>query len=196
MSKKYLETIKSLDGKLYHLTYHQQRLEEVLKSLDGVKTYNLEELLNPPKKGLYRCRVVYSESSIDIEYIFYKKQFPRTLKLVYNDEIEYSKKYEDRTSLNELLTLKASCDDILIVKGGLISDTSIANIAFFNGREWVTPKRPLLKGTTRARYLQTEKIIVQDIFVDDINKFTKVALMNAMIDFDIIAEENIEDVIC
>ena len=78
----------------------------------------------------------------------------------------------------------------------MITDTSIANIAFYDGEKWLTPKRPLLKGTTRARYLKSGLVIEKDIFVDDIKLFTKVALMNAMIDFDIMAEDNIEDKIC
>ena len=38
--------------------------------------------------------------------------------------------------------------------------------------------------------------MLKDINVKDIYKYEKVALLNAMIDFDIIAVENIKDVIC
>ena len=41
---------------------------------------------------------------------------------------------------------KREQDEILITRNGLLTDTSIANIALFNGKEWHTPKHPLLKG--------------------------------------------------
>lgn len=192
MSRSYLETIKAVDGIVHNLSYHQQRLERTLLS----KRYDLREKLNPPQNGLYRCRVVYSEDNFEVEYIPYKKRVVNSLKLVYSDDIEYAKKYEIRDTIDELYALKANCDDIVIVKSGLITDTSIANIAFYDGEKWLTPKRALLEGTTRERYLQSGFLTQVDIFVDELQNFKKMALMNAMIDFDIIAQENIEDIVC
>ena len=78
-------------------------------------------------------------------------------------------------------------DDILIIKDLLVTDTSIANIAFeTSGGEWITPKNPLLKGTTRARLLDEGKLKEADIRVHELRSFTKVALLNAMIDFDVL----------
>ena len=196
MSRKYLETIKSVDGVLMNLSYHQQRLEGVTSSFKNSRGYNLKNILNPPKNGLYRCRVVYDEQKVEVEYIIYVKRQTKSLKLVFSDDIEYSKKYANRDHLNELFLLRADCDDILIVKNGLITDTSIANIAFFNGSKWITPKRALLKGTMREKCIQEKKIFEENIFIEDLKQFSKVALMNAMIDFDIIAQENIEEIIC
>jgi len=196
VSKKYLETIKAVDGVVQNLDYHQQRLESVLSFCENPKRHILKDHLNPPQNGIYKCRVVYDETELDVAYVKYEKRRVHSLKIVYNDEIEYSKKYLERDLLNELFVLKDSCDDVLIVKSGLITDTSIANIAFYDGEKWLTPKRPLLKGTTRQRYLESNKIVERDIFVDDIKEFSKVALMNAMIDFDIIPIYNIEEVIC
>ena len=195
MNKKYLETIKALDGKLFHLEYHQERLDLVLKDIKA-KTYSLKNLLSPPPSSLYRCRILYSADSFEVEYIPYVKREIKTLKLVYDDAVAYSKKYENREAINKLFLKRESCDDILIVKNGLITDTSIANVAFYDGTLWITPSVPLLKGTTRERLLKEGKIEQNDIKVEDINKFTKVAVMNAMVDFDIIAEENIREIIC
>jgi len=47
-------------------------------------------------------------------------------------------------------------------------------------------KQPLLKGTTRARLIDEGKIIEADIKVQDLRTFSKVALLNAMIDFDVL----------
>ena len=191
----FLETIKAIDGELKHLEYHQKRYEGVLNSLDKKKVDNLKELLNPPKKGLYRCRVVYSIENVEVEYIPYKKRQIHKLKLVESNTIEYSKKYADRREIDALLLQKGEGDDILIIKDGFVSDTSIANIAFYDGAYWFTPKTPLLQGTTRDRLLENGKIFEKDIRVEDIYTYKKIALMNAMIDFDIITEENIRKII-
>jgi len=193
VNKKYLETIKALDGELYHLNYHQARLNKTLGSVD---THKLQNLVNPPKNGLFRCRVVYDEVTCSVEYMPYVKRKIKNLKLLFDNFICYDKKYENREALNILYEQRESCDDILIVKNGLISDTSIANVALYDGEIWYTPDAPLLHGTTRKRLLDAKKIYKKKIRAEDMYKYKKIALMNAMVDFDIIAEENIRDVIC
>ena len=188
----YLETIKSLDGNLLHLGYHQKRLNATLPNAKII----LQDILRPPMLGLYRCRLVYSEKKYTITYHSYKQKDIKRLKIVFDDTIEYSKKYFDRTAIDILVKQKLSCDDILIVKNGLVTDTSIANVAFKYKHNWVTPKKPLLEGTTRARLLESRKILEEDITIKDLKKFSRVALMNAMIDFAIIPNENIREIIC
>ncbi len=171
-------------------------MEGVLISLGSKATYDLASLLQPPKEGLYRCRVLYSVSSCEVEYIPYIKRVVKRLRLVRDDSVEYTQKSANREALNLLFAQKKECDDVLIVKNGLITDTTIANVAFFDGKRWLTPKTPLLKGTTRERLLEAGIIVAEDITPEMINGFKKLALMNAMIDFDIIAQENRGDVIC
>ena len=190
---RYLETIKVVDGEIFHLEYHQKRLNATLNSR---YTHSLKESLHPPKKGLFRCRVLYDESSIDVEYIPYTKRSVKRLKLITANGLEYAKKYADREALSALFEQRGECDDVLIIKNSLICDTTIANIALYDGKDWFTPKSPLLFGTTRARYLQNREIKERDITPDSLNEYKKVALMNAMIDFDIIAVEKIEDIMC
>jgi len=192
----YLETIKAVDGKIFNIFYHQKRYESVLNSFGIQKYENLLEYLNPPQKGLYRCRVVYSFDTISVTYHLYKKRDIQTLKLVYDDNIKYDLKLENRERLNDLFQQKNNCNDILIVKNRLITDTTIANIAFFKNGIWFTPKEPLLKGTTRARLLDEGKIVEKSIRVTDIFNYTQVALLNAMIDFDIMAQKYIRKIIC
>lgn len=189
---QYLETIKVLDGEFCHLKYHQKRLDKTVKNSNII----LKDILMPPSVGLFRCRVIYDGRNYEVSYHPYKKKSIKTLKLVFDDDLSYSKKYYDRSSIDALLKQKSSCDDILIVKNGFITDTSIANIAFKYKNNWITPKKPLLEGTTRARLLESRKILEEDISIKDLENFTQVALMNAMIDFDIITQTNIEDIIC
>lgn len=190
MKTEFIETIKALDGKVYHLDYHQKRYESVLNHFGTKGVKNLVELVVPPKNGLYRCRFKYSitnPKNIEVTYHKYEKRKVESLKVVHDDSIEYSKKYSDRKELDKLFALRDECDDILIVKNNLVTDTSIANIAFYDNGVWLTPKIPLLKGTTRDRLLEEGKIVESDISVDDLKRYSKVALLNAMIDFDIIS---------
>ncbi len=117
-----------------------------------------------------------------------KKRDIKSFKIILDNEIEYSKKYLNRDSLDKLYEQKKDADEIIIIKDGLVTDTSIANIAIFNGTNWLTPKSPLLEGTTRNRLLEEKYIYEADITVDILKSAKRIALMNAMIDFDILNE--------
>ena len=186
MSSTYLETIKSQDGKLFNMSYHQARYEYVLNSLGVEKIQNLSDFLDPPKKGLYKCRLVYSKDTVEVSYSEYIKRDVSSLRVVYDDDIEYLFKSTDRKKLDRLFSLRDGCDDVLVVKNSFITDTSIANIAFLVSDVWITPREPLLKGTTRARLLDEGMIFKSDISVDDLKSVSKVALLNSMIEFDIL----------
>lgn len=189
MSNTFFETIKAIEGKVLNLSYHQARYESVLNYFGISKSQNLKDFIQLPKNGLYKCRLTYDVyNNIEVTYQVYKKREISSLKIVYDDSIEYSMKYANRDKLDKLFALRGECDDILIVKNSLITDTSIANIAFFDGSRWITPALPLLRGTTRERLLREGKIFEEEIVVNDLEKFSQVALMNAMIDFDIITK--------
>ncbi len=199
MSKIFLETIRAVDGEVFNISYHQERYESVLEKFNISDRQNLKEFIKPPKTGIYRCRLTYDLSkephTLGVTYHDYKKREIGSLKLVYEDNIDYSLKSACRNELDALYGLRGKCDDILIVKNSLITDTTIANIAFYDSKRWVTPAFPLLKGTTRERLLQDGKIFEENIYVDDLKHFSKVALMNAMVDFDIITK-NIKEIFC
>jgi len=188
MKSSFLETIKILDGEVYNLEYHQARYERVLSSL-GVSEYKkLEDFIEPPEWGLYRCRVLYDAQSIEVEYHAYRKRDISSFKLIFDNEIEYSQKSTERDSIELLFAQKEEADEVLIIKNLLVTDTSIANIAFFRDGSWITPKEPLLKGTTRERLLDEGKIVEADIKANELRTFSKIALLNAMVEFDIVDE--------
>lgn len=198
MKNEFLETIKIDKGNVYNLEYHQKRYESVLKHFNVYDAKSLVDYIKPPKDGLFRCRLIYNPDDIkkiDIQYIEYKKRDIKKLKLIYDNDINYFFKSTDRKALDKLHAKRGEADDILIVKNSLITDTSIANIALYDG-VWKTPKSPLLKGTTRQRYIDEGKIVEEDIDVKNIYNYSKVALLNAMIDFDIITDNNIKDIFC
>ena len=193
----YIESIKIIDEVVYNLEYHQQRYENVVKSL-GKTPYSLADYIKAPKeRGVWRCRVLYDADEIlKVEYFSYSPRKINSLKLVKSDALDYSKKYADRMALDTLFSQRGECDDILIVVDGYVSDISIANIAFLKDSIWYTPKNPLLKGTTRERLLESKKLVQKEIKEEDIYSYERVALLNAMIDFAIIPQQNIRKVIC
>jgi 4-amino-4-deoxychorismate lyase len=180
------ETIKISDGKPENLYLHNERLNHSRKLLFGKSDQlKLEDFINVPenaKKGLFRCRVIYSDSVISVEFTPYIQAKIKTLKKVDADSLKYDHKFLDRTALLSLID-KNVADDIVIVRNGLITDTSYANIVFTDGEKWVTPDMPLLKGTMRAFLLGKGVITEERIIFNDLSRFTHLRMINAMLGF-------------
>jgi 4-amino-4-deoxychorismate lyase len=196
----FIETIKILNGKIYNIEWHNQRYNKTCSKIFGIeRSINLQEYIQPPAIGLFRCRIVYGTDIISIEYIPYTPQTSKSFKIIQSD-IEYKYKYSNRDKLNSLKESASGYNDIIIEKNGLLTDTTIANIAFYNGKDWITPKTPLLRGTMRAKLINEGLLIPKDINSDDLKHFSNFALMNAMIGFqitkDIIIYINTKEKIC
>jgi 4-amino-4-deoxychorismate lyase len=180
----YFETIKCNDNEIFHLDYHEKRIANTIG-----KNINLQDYIYPISDQLLKCKVLYNENEIiDVTFDTYVKRTIKMLKIIHDNAIEYNYKYENRNKLHFLLSKKEKADEIIIVKNNLVTDTTIANIAILINNQWYTPKKPLLEGTTRRRYLENLKIKEIDITIEMLKKATKIALLNAMIDFDIIED--------
>jgi len=188
VSKQLLETLCIKEGTIQNLYHHQQRLDQASKDLGFTKRHTLSSLIEPPQSGCYRCRVLYDDTHISIEYLPYIKRHISTLQALNITPFDYHLKYADRSKINHYFDQRHGADDILMIVDGLVTDTSIANIAFFDGDRWLTPKAPLLKGTMRSRLLESHKIFEAEIPYEEIERFERFALMNAMIGFEIIKD--------
>ena len=188
MELKIVETIKIKNGKALSLPYHQARMERTIRrffpSLASEKI-KLSSLISPNEEmHLYKARVVYGAQGVEaIDYAPYQMKEIHSLKVVEDDNIDYTYKSTDRSALNALAAQKGDCDEIIIVKNGLITDTSFTNLALFDGTKWLTPKHPLLLGTKRAQLLEAGTIEEADLKLEDLKKAKKASLFNAMIDF-------------
>ena len=180
----YFETIKCDDYEIYNLSYHNKRVSNtVFLNLD------LNEYIYAPNEKLLKCNVIYNEEGIqEVNFDEYKKRDIKSFKIVYDNHINYTKKSTNRDDINALFSQKEKADEIIIVKNGLVTDTSIANIAIFDGTSWLTPQKPLLKGTTRDRLLEEKELIETTISVEMLLKSEKIALLNAMIGMDILED--------
>ena len=183
-----LETIRLEDGVLHNLPYHQRRMQASSLKLWGCPVmWNLGDNIWIPenkRKGLFKARVVYGPDTFKPQILPYTVRNITSLKLVFGDHLDYELKYEDRSEINALFDKRARCDDILIIRDGLITDTSYANVVLFDGDKWYTPKYPLLSGTQRAKLLHQGKILEADIRPQDLDDFLELRIINAMIDMD------------
>jgi len=177
------ETIKVKDGKFLNLTYHQKRVNNTRNFFGFNDILELkEDIFNLPQYGEFRLRIDYAKEIQNFQYEVLRDRYFEDFKIV-NSDIEYEFKYSNRDEIN---ALKVDDSEIIVIKNELIRDTSIANIALYIDDIWLTPRTPLLKGTTRARLLDNGFLKCADLVVDDLKKAQNFAIMNALIDFKII----------
>jgi 4-amino-4-deoxychorismate lyase len=178
------ETISIRDGVAENLTWHQQRLDASYRTLFGMAPeFVLAEVISIPpecRQGLFRCRVDYDSEIREISFTPYQAKEITSLQLVEDNTIDYMHKSADRRQLDQLYTLRGSCGDVLIVKNGLITDTTYANVILWDGRQWLTPSEPLLPGTCRARLIHDGLISEAKIKASDLHLFKELKLINAM----------------
>jgi 4-amino-4-deoxychorismate lyase len=159
-----------------------------LKKLFGHnELIDLQDYLNSkraPGKGLYKSRILYDQRTMEITFSPYIARPPQSLKVVDDDHIEYDLKFADRSAIDRLFQRRGRCDDILIVRNGRVTDSSVANVVFRKGAKWYTPASPLLKGTMRQGLLDQKNIQEEEISKKDIRSFETFKTINAMLEFD------------
>lgn len=182
------ESIRVINGQVRNLKYHQKRVDRAYEFYGQKDVLNLRkeiDQLNIPPSGLFKLRISYSTESnrvIKSSITAYEMKRIESLRIAeWADSEKYDHKYEDRSYINESYREKGEADDILFVENGMVLDTSYCNVAFFDGKEWVTPRRPLLEGTMRAKLIEKGVIREKGVSVAEISSFHKVRLFNAMI---------------
>ena len=191
---QFLETICITNGSPQHLEWHQRRVDATLKNFYPAHqhSWDLEACIDIPSEfqtGITRCRILYDAHTISIHYFHYNRQRIETLKLIdIPTGFDYGYKYADRKVLEDLFAKKDDRDDILMVREGWITDTSIANIAFKANERWYTPSMPLLAGTTWKRLVSRGILIPRPINQKEIMIFDSFKVFNALNDFDTAVE--------
>jgi len=178
------ETIRIHNGLLIYPEWHEARMNLSCRELWNLhEPLLLSEIVKVPDKwktGLVQCNVTYGHEINSVTYKPYIKRQVKSLKLIECNNIDYHLKRSDRSILDDLFSRKGYCDEIIIIKHGLITDTSISNLIFFDGKNWFTPNMPLLKGTCRQRLLKEGKISEMEIRVEDFWQFPGLKMINAM----------------
>lgn len=181
------ETVCCVDGVFRNIEEHTNRINKAHEEISSLILPDINQIVIPQEytKGVSRCRIDYSTLSDPIiSFYAYKPRRINTLKIIECNDIDYHLKYADRSILNSLVEKKENADEILIVKNGLLTDTSYTNIVLFDGNQCFTPKQPLLKGTQRSYLLKQSKIIERDLSINDLSKYWSVYMINAMMSLD------------
>jgi 4-amino-4-deoxychorismate lyase len=184
-----LETLRIENGNILNIGLHNERMARSLYGIFGLrKEPELEKIIIVPEfawNGIYKCRVVYDDKTAQVEFLPYTIRSVRSLKLIINENICYPYKFNERNEINRLMEMRGDCDDILIIKKGMVTDSSFSNVVFrdLNGN-WVTPSTYLLPGTRRASLIQQGLISETDISFSDIPEYYELKLINAMLGLD------------
>lgn len=182
----FLESLRMEEGTLLHTAWHEQRINATLRAVFGRPPYDFRfadlPIAEEFRHGVVKCRVVYGQRIEKVEFTPYAPKVVRSLRLVEApDDLDYHLKYADREALDTLREQRGTCDEILIVRGGLLTDTSYSNILFDDGKRLVTPLTPLLDGTCRQRLLREKRIIAAPLTPDDLPRFRRAILINALL---------------
>lgn len=181
----FFETICYEQGCFQQIELHNERFNRTRQQFFRLQTpLQLEFYLSIPadlKDKTVKCTVTYGTDIVRIDYNLYQIRPVNSLQMVVNDTIEYAFKYADRTKLNSLFNLRHQSDDILIIKNGLITDTSYANIVFRKEGKWYSPSNPLLKGTRIDRYFREGRVAPALLRPSDLPLFSEARIVNAMI---------------
>ena len=179
-----LETIRIEDGNPKYLNFHQERVDRTwIEAGIAGKPFLLEMSMDIPgeyRKGTVQCTIEYGETIREIRFRLYERKQIRTLKLVEDNTIDYHFKFLDRSRIDRLIAASRTDSDIIIIRNGIVTDSSTANLIFFTGSEWHTPDAPLLRGTTRERLLKEGLVKEIKIRSGDVVNYEGCKLINAM----------------
>ena len=184
----FIEVLKVKDGIFVDPQPHVERIfRTTLNFFAEPLTVQLVDNIIPESyhNGVVKCRIVYGREIVSIGFEPYNMRKIQSLAVIESDTIDYSYKYLNRNTINELFAQRGDCDDILIVKNSLITDSSYSNVVFkdFDGGLY-TPKSTLLDGTKRRKLLEAGIILEKEIHLNDIKSYVGLYLINAMIDIE------------
>ena len=164
---RFIETIRVEDGHPCLLSLHEERMNRTRAAFfPEAPLASLADCFSEGMAGagVWKWRLVYDR-----------------LRLVSDDTIDYAYKRADRSALEACFARRGTADDVLIVRGGLLTDTSIANVALWDGRRWCTPARPLLQGVRRRALLKAGLMEERDIPADGLGRYSRIRLFNVLI---------------
>ena len=133
-----------------------------------------------PNVGQIRLRVEYDPTGVI--RVDARPYFPTAMSLVklFETYTEYPHKFADRTELESIYKHRGMAHDVLMVINGLVADTTTANVAIYDGTDWMTPRKPLLQGTCRARMIRQGLLKEADISEAMLRNAQSVVIMNAL----------------
>ena len=201
-SPSFIETFMLRGGELIAGELHRERMLRTLRE-QGAETSSafLQRLLSTsPWREVeayltgqqvlpattYRLTLEYSLAGLSaIRLIPYGKRTIRALcPILLSDDFEYSYKYADRSFFDRMKAELADDEEPLFVRSdGSITDTSFTNVLIETEAGYLTPTRPLLRGTQREGLLQAGLIDeADDLTLSTLRSKAKaILLINALL---------------
>ena len=201
-SLSFIETFMLRGGELIAGEFHRERMLRTLRE-QGAETSStfLQSLLSTsPWREVeayltgqqvlpattYRLTLEYSLAGLSaIRLIPYCKRTIRALRpILLPDGFDYSYKYADRRFFERVKAELASDEEPLFVRpDGSITDTSFTNVLVETEAGYLTPTRPLLRGTQREGLLQAGLITeADDLTLSTLRSKAKaILLINALL---------------
>lgn len=193
---KFIESLKLVGERFSNIELHQQRIDLTSKMFSINSKIELKDISIPNFNDdlVRKCRIIYSKDDFSVSFSEYKQRKIENLKVVFDDTIDYSYKFENRDRLNSLFEDRGGCSDIIIVKNGCLTDTSFSNIVLFDGDKYFTPSSFLLNGTMRQKLIRDKIIFEKEIKLEDIHSFKKLYLINALNSLEDSLSINVENI--
>lgn len=149
----FIETIRVEDGSFRLLPLHAARMQATCMEAYGcvAPVPDLSPACVPAnlRRGTVKCRVRYGREAVKVEFERYEPRRVDSLRAVRADGLDYHLKYADRTALEAVRSLRGGADEVVMVRDGLVTDTSYSNLLFRAGERLLTPRMPLLEGVMR-----------------------------------------------
>ena len=201
-SPSFIETFMLRGGELIAGELHRERMLRTLRGQEAetssaflqrllstapwqeVEAYLTGQQIRPATT--YRLTLEYSLAGLSaIRLVPYCKRTIRTLRpLLLPDGFEYSYKYADRSFFDRMKAELPDDEEPLFVRpDGTITDTSFTNVLIETEAGYLTPTRPLLKGTQREGLLSAGLIAeADDLTLSTLHSKAKaILLINALL---------------
>lgn len=201
-STSFIETFMLRGGELIAGKLHRERMLRTLRKQGAetsstflqsllstspwqeVEAYLTEQQILPATT--YRLTLEYSLAGLSaIRLVPYCKRTIRALRpLPLPDGFDYSYKYADRSFFEQMKAELADDEEPLFVRpDGTITDTSFTNVLIETESGYLTPARPLLKGTQREGLLRAGLIAeADDLTLSTLRSKAKaILLINALL---------------
>lgn len=179
-----VESIKILNGRVYNLPLHEERINASRGRLFGlIEPIGLRRYIEIPegfRNGLVKCRVLYDQKIQEVSFQSYSLRRIQSIKVIEGHDIFYPDKLVDRKPLDDLYAQKGRCDEIIITRDGYLTDAYYYNIVCVKNNHYFTPKSPLLSGVMREFLIRKGKISPIDIHRDELMTFDQIHLINAL----------------
>lgn len=201
-SPSFIETFMLRAGELIAGELHRERMLRTLRGQEAeTSSAFLQRLLGPSPwqeveaylttqpilpATTYRLTLEYSLAGLStIRLVPYCKRTIRTLRpLPLPNGFDYSYKYADRSFFEQMKAELADDEEPLFVRpDGTITDTSFTNVLIETEAGYLTPTRPLLKGTQREGLLRAGLIAeADDLTLSTLHSKAKaILLINALL---------------